>query len=225
MSVETASMPWTKHARLGNFLVFCVQAASKVLHFQSQQVSCRKVCAFFMLLYCLHFEFRTGRQMCSWDSNHRWNKLFQWFNATRPGPVLPTPLWKLDQREEQPSSPAAATLTRLKSPQDQANSDLPGSRSLSFWQFGLNSDPSWNSIEIFQHLLWKGNSMGQKLLLQPEINFAPRCSASAFVPDTWQHKIRSLSHWQDDPGLQIWYDLKHVRDSKIKCQNSATQLF
>ena len=113
----------------------------------------------------------------------------------------------------------------LKSPQDQANSDLPGSRSLSFWQLGLNSDPLWNSIEIFQHLLWKGNSMGQKLLLQPEINFAPRCSASAFVPDTWQHKIRSLSHWQDDPGLQIWYDLKQVRDSKIKCQNSATQLF
>ena len=111
MSVETASMPWNKHPRLGNFLVFCVQAASQLLHFQSQQVSCRKVCAFFMLLCCLHFEFRTGRQMCSWDSNHRWNKLFQWFNATRPGPVLPTPLWKLDPREEQPSSPAAATLT------------------------------------------------------------------------------------------------------------------
>ena len=67
--------------------------------------------------------------------------------------------------------------------------------------------------------------MREKLLLQPEINFAPSCSASAFVPDTWQHKNKALSHWQDDPGLQIWYDLKQVRDSKIKCQNSATQLF
>ena len=112
MSVETASMPWTKHARLGKFFVLLVQIESELLHFQSQQISCRKVCAFFMLLCCLHFEFRTGRHidMWSWDSNYQWNKLFQWFITTRPGPVLPTPLWKLDQREEQPSCPAA-TLT------------------------------------------------------------------------------------------------------------------
>ena len=57
MSMETTSMPWAKNARLGEFFILLVQTDSQLLYFQSQQVSCcRKVCAFFMLLCCLHFE-------------------------------------------------------------------------------------------------------------------------------------------------------------------------
>ena len=52
--------------------------------------------------------------MCSWDSNYQWNKLFQWFIATRPEAVLPTLLWKLCQTgERHPSSPAAKTACEL----------------------------------------------------------------------------------------------------------------
>ena len=51
--------------------------------------------------------------MCSWHSSYQWNKLFQWFIATRPETVLPTLLWTLCQRGLHASSPAARRLVSV----------------------------------------------------------------------------------------------------------------
>ena len=136
-----------------------------------------------MLLCCLHFEFETGltsiiwgkcvpeipainETSCSNDSSPPVLKLFFplcFENLVKGENNIPLLLqqdgsWALTWR-----------ILPLKSAQDRANSDVAGSRSLSF---RLEGTPTpWNSIEIFQQLLWKRNSMGHKLLLQPEIHF------------------------------------------------------
>ena len=183
MTMKTTSMPWAKHARLGEVFILRVQPDSQLLYFQSQQVSCcRKVCAFFMLLCCLHFEFETGLTSIIWDKCvpeiPAINETRCSNDSSRPVLKLCFPLFfenfvKGDYMPLLLQHDGLWALTwlilPLKSAQDRANSDVAGSRSLSF---RLEGTPTpWNSIEIFQQLLWKRNSMGHKLLLQPEIHF------------------------------------------------------
>ena len=181
--MEAKSMPWAKNARLGEVFILRVQKESQLLYFQSQQVSCcRKVCAFFMLLRCLHFEFETGLTSIIWDKCvpevPAINETRCSNDSSRPVLKLCFPLFfedfvKGDYMPLLLQHDGLWALTwlilPLKSAQDRANSDVAGSRSLSF---RLEGTPTpWNSIEIFQQLLWKRNFMGHKLLLQPEIHF------------------------------------------------------
>ena len=135
-----------------------------------------------MLLCCLHFEFETGLTSIIWDKYvpevPAINETRCSNDSSRPVLKLCFPLFfedfvKGDYMPLLLQHDGLWALTwlilPLKSAQDRANSDVAGSRSLSF---RLEGTPTpWNSIEIFQQLLWKRNFMGHKLLLQPEIHF------------------------------------------------------
>ena len=115
--------------------------------------------------------------MCSWGSSYQWNKVFQWFIATRPEAVLPTLLWRLLSKGITCLFSCSTTACelwhdwfyRLK---------VPKTEQTLTWQVHVPCLFGWKELrlreiplKIFQQLLWKRNFMGHKLLLQPEIHF------------------------------------------------------